>query len=71
MRRFGRGLLFGMGGYLLGAVAGYLLINQFSSNSHDRALEAAMTGAFVAGPLAAVVAFVIGFATSRRSRPAA
>ncbi len=31
-----------------------------SSNSHDRDLEAAMAGAFVFGPLAALVGFVVG-----------
>jgi hypothetical protein len=34
------------------------LVNLMSSNSHDRSVEAAMTGAFFIGPLVAVLAFV-------------
>lgn len=60
MRRVATGLLCAVGGYLLGGLAGYLLIAGFSGNAHDRPVEAAMTGAFVVGPFAAVVAFVIG-----------
>ena len=61
MRRFGIGVLGAIGGYLLAAVAGYFLILQFSSNVHDRAMEAGMTAAFVAGPLGAVLGFIAGF----------
>ena len=43
-------------------MAGYFLVEGLSSNTHDRSLEAAMTGAFVVGPLFAVVAFIIVFA---------
>jgi hypothetical protein len=60
MKRFGIGLLYGIGGYCVSAVAGYFLVLQLSSNSHDRDLEAAMTGAFVFGPIAAIIAFVVG-----------
>jgi hypothetical protein len=35
------------------------LIETFSSNRHDRSLEAAMMGAFVIGPLMAVVAAIV------------
>ena len=61
MKRFGLGLLYAIGGYLVAAVAGYFLIGQFSSNTHDHSVEAAMTSAFVFGPLGAVVAFIVGF----------
>jgi divalent metal cation (Fe/Co/Zn/Cd) transporter len=45
-------------GYLVGAVGGYAAVQSLSSNTHDRAVEAAMTGAFVTGPLIAVLALV-------------
>jgi uncharacterized membrane protein YeaQ/YmgE (transglycosylase-associated protein family) len=61
MKRFGIGLLCAVGGYLVGAFAGYWLTEWFSSNAHDRSVEAAMTSIFVWGPLGAVLAFAIGF----------
>ena len=60
MRRLGYGLLYAIGGYLLGAVAGYFAIATLSWNTHDRSVEAAMTGIFILGPLGAVLAFVAG-----------
>ncbi len=65
MMRFGIGLLYAIGGYLVAAVAGYFLIGQFSPNTHDRSVEAAVTGAFVIGPLGAAAAFVVGFIRGR------
>ncbi len=67
MKRFGLGLLYAIGGYLIAAVVGYFLVGQFSSNTHDRSVEAAMTGAFVFGPLGAVIAFIVGFIRGGRS----
>jgi len=61
MQRFGLALVYAVCGYVLAAGIGHFVIQQFSSNVHDRDLEAAMTSAFVAGPIGAVVAFVIGF----------
>ena len=58
--------MYAVGGYVLAAGVGYFVIKQFSSNVHDRDLEAAMTGAFVVGPIGAVVAFVIGFVRNGR-----
>jgi len=55
MRRFAFGLLGTIGGYVLGALTGYWLVTRTSGNSHDRPVEAAMTSAFVTGPLCAVV----------------
>lgn len=43
-------------GYLVGALLGYVGIAALSSNSHDRAVEAAMTAAFVTGPIGALLA---------------
>ena len=61
MKRFGFGLLGFMAGYLVAAVLGYFLIAALSSNSHDRSVEAAMTSAFVFGPLGAIAGSIIGF----------
>lgn len=60
MRRVGFGILWGIVGYLCGAFGGGWLVAQSSSNTFDREMEAAMTGAFVIGPLVGIVAFVIG-----------
>ena len=67
MKRLGTALLYAIVAYVVVALAGYLLVQQFSSNVHDRALEAAMTGAFVIGPLGAVVGFVVGLVRGGRS----
>lgn len=66
MKRVVLSLLAGIAGYVVGAMAGYLIINQFSANSHDRSVEAAMTAAFVTGPLCALVAFGIAIVTLRK-----
>lgn len=55
-------------GYTFAAVAGYALVTRVSSNTHDRSVEAAMTGAFVAGPLGAIAGGIAGFLLGRRSR---
>jgi len=59
-RRIGFGMLWGIAGYICGAFGGGWLVSQMSSNTHDRDLEAAMTGAFLFGPLVGLVAFGIG-----------
>ena len=66
MRRLVFALLFGLGGYVLGAVVGYALVNALSSNAHDKDLEAAMTGAFLTGPLGAVIGAICGAIFGRR-----
>ena len=66
MKRFGIGLLWGVAGYIVVAVASYFLILQFSSNRHDRELEAAMTSVFFFGPIGAVIAFIFGIVRSGR-----
>ena len=69
MKRVGTALLYAIVAYVVAALAGYLLVQQLSSNVHDRAVEAAMTGAFVVGPLGAVVGFVVGLVRGGRSAP--
>jgi hypothetical protein len=46
-------------GYLIGAFGGEWPVATFSSNGHDRSVEAAMTGAFVYGPLLATLTFAL------------
>jgi hypothetical protein len=43
MTRFGIALLYAVGGYVVAAFAIQFLIGEFSSNTHDRSVEAAMT----------------------------
>ena len=49
-----------------GAVAGYFMITEFSSNMHDRSVEASMTSIFFLGPVGTVIQFIVGFICSRR-----
>jgi hypothetical protein len=58
MKTFGLSLLAGAIGYVVGLFGGMGLVNLMSSNIHDRSVEAAMTGAFLIGPLVALLAFV-------------
>ena len=60
LRRLGFGLLFAVAGFIVAAIAGYFLILGFSSNTHDRSVEAAMTSAFFFGPVGCVIAFAGG-----------
>lgn len=66
MKRVGVVLLYAAGGYLISAIAGYFLVGVLSSNTHDRSVEAAMTGVFVAGPLGAVAFAIAGVLRSGR-----
>lgn len=58
-------------GLVLGAVIGAFavggLVQLLSSNTHDKSLEVAMTGAFVGGPLGAI--FGVALALFWRGRP--
>ena len=65
MKRTLSGLRYALVGYLILAPLGFFLIATFSSNSHDRGVEAAMTAIFVFGPLGAVIGFVVGFMRTR------
>jgi hypothetical protein len=65
-RRLLVGVLYGVVGYIAGAVGGGWATSTFSANAHDGSVEAAMTGAFVTGPLVAIIAAVVGFARAAR-----
>jgi len=67
LRRVGFGVLWGFVGYLCGAFGGGWLVSQMSSNAFDGDVEAAMTGAFVIGPLVGILAFVIGASRAGRT----
>jgi O-antigen/teichoic acid export membrane protein len=70
MKRFGIGLLYGVGGYLVAALASYVLVLQLSGNKHDREVEAAMTSVFFAGPISGLLSFVTGLIRGReRPKP--
>ena len=58
----------GLLGYALGAFGGGLLVSALSANTHDPSVEAAMTGAFVTGPLAGVVGALVGFWRTKARR---
>lgn len=66
MRRWLLSLSVALIAYLAGAFGGGAMLLEFSSNAHDRSLEAAMTGAFVFGPAAAIVGFLIAYLRARR-----
>jgi hypothetical protein len=68
-KRIAMGVLGGVLGYAVGAFGGGFLVSVLSSNTHDRSVEAAMTGAFVIGPLAGVVGGLLGFWRTRAARP--
>ena len=55
LRRVGFGVLWAIPAYLVGAFGGGFLVSLLSSNTHDRSVEAAMTGAFVFGPLTGLI----------------
>jgi uncharacterized membrane protein YfcA len=70
-RRLLLGCLWGAASYLAGALAGVLLTTMLSSNTHDKSMEAVMTGAFYTGPVAAVLGFVLAAALTKpaKARP--
>jgi len=65
MKRLAVALLLAIVGYGVLAVIGYGAISLLSSNTHDRSLEAAMTAAFVFGPVGAVAGGIAGAWVSR------
>jgi predicted peroxiredoxin len=67
MKTFGAALLAAILGYVVGLFGTMAAIELFSSNTHDKSMEAAMTGAFVSGPLIAVIS-MIAIISIRRKR---
>jgi MFS family permease len=61
------GILWAGAGYVIGALCGGFLVSRFSSNTHDRSIEATMTGAFVIGPIIAILALAFSLLRSPRS----
>jgi hypothetical protein len=67
MKTVGIAVLAAILGYIVGLFGTMAAIELFSSNQHDKSLEAAMTGAFVGGPLIAVIS-VLAILAFRRKR---
>jgi len=61
MKTFVIALLIGIIGYVAFAFLSYFLIGKFSSNGHDRSVEASMTSIFVFGPIGLILSFIIGY----------
>lgn len=61
MKRIAVAFWVGMVGYVAGGLIGYELVMLLSSNVHDRSMEAVMTGAFIVGPLLAIIGALWGF----------
>jgi hypothetical protein len=59
-RRIGLGCLGVIVFYFVGAIGGGVLISTFASNTHDKSVEAAMTGGVVIGPIAALLGGILG-----------
>ena len=59
MKTIGFSLLVGLAGYILGAILGMIVVNMFSANQHDKAIEAAMTSFFLFGPALAILSVII------------
>ncbi|MFA6244352.1 MAG: hypothetical protein WC655_25640, partial [Candidatus Hydrogenedentales bacterium] len=68
LRRFLLATLVAIPCYLAGAFGGGALLYELSSNTHDRSMEAAMTGAFATGPAAAVIGFLTVMLWPKRNR---
>ena len=70
LKTIGIALMSAFGGYVAGVPLGMFLVETLSTNRHDRSTEAAMTAAFVIGPLFALVAAVGGVAVYHHWRQA-
>lgn len=65
LKRSALALGLGLLGYVVGLFGGIGLVYLLSSNQHDRSIEAAMTGAFVVGPLVGLLFAVVSFVRSK------
>lgn len=68
MRKFMLCLAGLIAGYVIGAGLGAAAIQLFSSNTHDKSVELAMTAAFYTGPIGAVIGAVVGWMRARHKR---
>ena len=59
MKTFGILVLAAAVGYAGGFAIGMGLVNLWSSNRHDKSMEAAMTAAFLFGPIGAVIGLIV------------
>lgn len=66
MRKFLLCLAGLIAGYIIGAGLGAAAIQLFSSNTHDKGMEMAMTSAFVTGPIGAVIGAVVAWVRGRK-----
>ena len=65
LKRAALSLVLGAMGYVVGLFGGIGLVDLLSSNQQDRSIEAAMTGAFVIGPLTALLFAVVSFVRTK------
>jgi len=68
MKRLGLGLLGTIAGYAIGVGVGLALVSLFSGNAHDKAVESAVTAAFVTGPLGALIGAGLGILAGRKKK---
>ena len=68
MGKAGRVFLGLIAGYVIGAALGAAGIELLSSNTHDKSMEAAMTAAFVTGPLGAFLGLIVALVWPRRNK---
>ncbi len=47
----------GIVGYIAGVALGMLVVNYFSSNTHDKSVEATMSSFLIYGPVMALLSF--------------
>lgn len=66
MRRLFFIAAYAIAGYVLGVLAGLVLVSSLSMNTHDRSIETVMTAAFVVGPLGAILAALFGLFRGQR-----
>jgi hypothetical protein len=67
MRTFVFCLIGLIAGYIAGALVGAGAIEALSPNTHDKSQELAMTGAFVTGPIGAVIGAIVGWLFARQT----
>lgn len=65
LKRSALSLSLGVLGYVVGLFGGIGLVYLLSSNPHDRSVEAAMTGAFLVGPLVGLLFTIVSFVRSK------